>query len=61
MTDEEINQVLRNYDLSQADQVLAAIKKCLSIQDTLIQMQKNKIKILKEEVEWAVNGYVRRP
>jgi hypothetical protein len=61
MTDEEIHQVLRNYDLSQADQVLAAIKKCLSAQDDLIQRQKDKIKILKEEVEWAVNGYVRRP
>lgn len=61
MTDEEIHQVLRNYDLSQADQVLAAIKKCLSVQDDLIQSQKDKIKILKEEVEWAANGYVRRP
>jgi hypothetical protein len=61
MTDDEINQVLRNYDLSQVDQVLAAIKKCLAVQNELIEDQKGRIKVLKEEVEWAVNGYVRRP
>ena len=61
MTDDEINQVLRNYDLSQGDQVLAAIKKCLAVQNELIEDQKGRIKVLKEEVGWAVNGYARRP
>ena len=61
MTDDEINQILRNYDLSQVDQVLAAIKKCLAVQNELIADQKGRIKVLKEEVEWAVNGYARRP
>jgi cell division septum initiation protein DivIVA len=56
MTDDEINQVLRNYDLSQVDQVLAAIKKCLAVQNELIEDQRGRIKVLKEEVEWAVNG-----
>ena len=51
MTDDEINQVLRNYDLSQVDQVLAAIKKCLAVQNELIEDQKGRIKELKEEVE----------
>jgi hypothetical protein len=57
-------KLIRSYAImicSQVDQVLAAIKKCLAVQNELIEDQRGRIKVLKEEVEWAVNGYARRP
>jgi cell division septum initiation protein DivIVA len=56
MTDDEINQVLRNYDLSQVDQVLAAIKKCLAVQNELIEDQRAELKCLRRRLNGRSTG-----
>jgi|DEB0MinimDraft_3_1074331.scaffolds.fasta_scaffold16584_5 predicted solute-binding protein len=64
MTDEEINQITRHFNMSKMDQVHEAIRKCVSAackeRDEIIADQKDRIRLLKEEVGLAMGGYIRR-
>ena len=56
MTEKEIQDVLRNFDLSDPNQVMPAIRKCVEAAERKCE---DYIKLLKEEVGFAERGYTK--
>ena len=56
MSEQELNDVLRNFDLSDPNQVMPAIRKCVEAAEAKSAAY---IKLLKEEVGFAERGYTK--